>query len=79
MTHTASVVVLASTRRAYAAERLRKAAEIEDDAERRKFLEEAIAKFHAWSSGLGVARHRIAADIAALRNELVHDERRLRA
>jgi hypothetical protein len=66
MTRIASVVVHPNTRRSYADERLRKAAELLI-AERAKFLEEALAKYRVWATGLGAPPHKVSADIAALR------------
>jgi hypothetical protein len=65
----AKIVVHPSTRRGYAAERLRKAAQIEDVAERQEFLEQALEKYRAWALGLGAAQHKVSADIATLRSE----------
>jgi hypothetical protein len=79
MTNTARVVVHPNSRRAYAAERLRKAAEIEDIAQRQEFLETAVAKYGAWAAGLGVLPHRISADLAILRCQLLPPRQRLQA
>jgi hypothetical protein len=54
-----------NTRRGYAAERLRRAAQLADMAERQKFLEEALEKYRTWAAGLGALPHRISADVAA--------------
>ena len=75
----ATVVVHPSTTIGYARERLRKAAEIEDGAERRSFLTQALAKYRIWANSIGVAPHRISRDIAALEAELLRDDQRRRA
>jgi hypothetical protein len=61
------IVVHPNTRRGFAAERLRCALQIEDAAERRKFLELALEKYRAWALGLGTAPHKVSADVAMLR------------
>jgi len=73
----AVVVIHPSTRVGYAKERLRKAAEM-TDAERRKFLTEALAKYRTWARGLGVEPYRIEADVAILTSELFPDPQRRR-
>jgi hypothetical protein len=65
----AKIAVHPSTRRGYAAERLRKAAQIGDVPERQEFLEQALEKFRAWALGLGVPPHKISSDLATLRSE----------
>jgi hypothetical protein len=74
-----AVVVHPSTRVGFARERQRKAAEIENGAERRSFLTEALAKYRIWANSLGVAPQRIARDVAALEAELLRDDQRRRA
>ena len=64
---TAKIVVHPNTRRGFAAERLRRASQIEDVAERQKFLEEALEKYRAWALVLGTAPHKVSADVAILR------------
>jgi hypothetical protein len=75
----ATIVVHPSTRRGFAAERLRNAAQIEDATERANFLDEALAKFAAWSEGIGVAPHKIQADVAILRCEFFPPPQRRQA
>jgi hypothetical protein len=79
MTSTCSVVVHPNTRRSFGAERLRKAAQIKDLVERQRFLEEALEKYRVWATGLGVAPHKISADVAILRSEFFPRPQRLQA
>ena len=75
----AKIHVHPNSRRAYAAERLRKAELIEDAGERQRFLEEALEKYRVWSAGLGVPPHKISADLAILRSQFFPRPERLRA
>jgi hypothetical protein len=75
---TAKIVVHPNTRKAYAAERLRKTENM-SDTERFKFLEEALLKYHAWTTGLGVLPHKVAADLAVLRCQFFPSPQRRRA
>jgi hypothetical protein len=59
MNDSAKIVVHPNSRYAYAAERLRKAAVIEDSVERQRFLMEAVEKYRVWSTDLGVLPHRV--------------------
>jgi hypothetical protein len=61
------IVVHPRTRDGFIAERLRKAAEIRDLAERQRFLGEAIEKYRLWAIQLGVPAHKVGADTAILR------------
>lgn len=79
MTETAKITVHPSSRKAYAAERLRKAAQIEDVAQRQEFLETALAKYAAWSTNLGVPPHKVCADVAILRCQFFPRSHRLQA
>ena len=76
---TAKIVVHPNTRRGYAAERLRKAEIIADQAERHRFLEDALLKFRYWCLGLGVPLSKVNADIAIMRHEFFPPPQRLRA
>jgi hypothetical protein len=75
---TASICVHPNTRRSFAAERLRKAAELEDTA-RLSFLEQALEKYRVWATGLGVLPHKVSADVAILRSEFFPSPARRRA
>jgi hypothetical protein len=75
---TAKIVVHPRTRDGYAAERLRKAA-VMDDSERQKFLEQALEKYRAWSLNLGALPHKISADVAILRCEFFPEPQKRRA
>jgi hypothetical protein len=80
MTNTsARVAVHPSTLRGYVAERLRKAAQIEDITERQKFLEAALEKYRVWATGLGAPLHKISADVAILRCQFFPPRQRLQA
>jgi hypothetical protein len=72
------IVVHPSTYRAYAAERLRKAADM-NDTERRKFLTDALEKYRTWSTSLGVLPHKVSADLAVLRSQFFPSPQRRRA
>lgn len=75
----AKLVVHPNTRRGYAAERLRRASQIGDVAERQKFLEEALEKYRAWALGLGTAPHKVSADVAMLRCQFFPNPQRRQA
>jgi hypothetical protein len=79
MNESAKVCVHPATRGAYAAERLRRAATLESNLERQKFLEEAIKKYGVWAAGLGVAPHKVSADLALLRCQFFPSPQKQRA
>jgi hypothetical protein len=64
-----TIIVHPSTRQGFAAERLRKAAQIQQMSARHGFLGEALERYRAWAITLGVPPHMISKDVAILRGQ----------